>query len=88
MYGPLIYNDVVLISLYKTIWEKIRLPYLFHLAKTSRQSNRLSFKFQKHVQRAVILQWRVSRTMHFMKYYNFENTCSVFFFFMKDFSQK
>ena len=46
MYGASIYNDVVPISSYKTVWEKIRLPYLFHLAKTSHQNNRLSLKCQ------------------------------------------
>ena len=58
MHGPSIYNDAVPISSYKTIWEKIRLSYLFHLAKTSRQNNWLLFRFQKHVHRATILQWR------------------------------
>ena len=56
MHGPSIYNDPVPISSYKTIWEKIRLSYLFHLAKTSRQNNWLLFRFQKHVHRATILQ--------------------------------
>ena len=33
------------------LFGKLRLPYLFHLAKISRQNNGLSFKFQKNFER-------------------------------------
>ena len=74
MYGPSIYNDVV-----PLVHIKLFAKNKFAIFSKKLAVKIIAFQISKDFQMVVTLKWRVYRTINFVKYKKFENTCRVFF---------